>query len=281
MSGADSGPPGGASRPQQPGGGCCRPLLQAPARLSNSFVLHLSIQRGPGQAAPGNWSAAYLGQGPSRSSLQDRSLAPRSPPPCPPATLVCSIWDDGTANPEPCLDQFTLISKYGALGWLLGGLSVFAVLGTAATLSAPEKRVPWVSAPACLQFAVITWPAYAWQQQHVWATGAAEVAAGADAEASNQPPLRHICLCWAHVCAGPEGGCRAARGCQLQRARLRPADLAPAGACGQVCHPLSGCLPLLLLWRARLAPLPLYLSLRHIFTRQFLLILLLAHTHSV
>lgn len=59
--------------------------------------------------------------------------------------LLCSIWDDGTANPEPCLDQFTLVSKYGALGWLLGGMSIFAVAGTWATMSAPEKRVPWVS----------------------------------------------------------------------------------------------------------------------------------------
>ena len=55
------------------------------------------------------------------------------------------IWDDGTANPEPCLDQFTLVSKYGALGWLLGGMSVFGVVGTWAKWSAPEKHVPWVS----------------------------------------------------------------------------------------------------------------------------------------
>lgn len=62
-----------------------------------------------------------------------------------PPTRACSIWDDGTANPEPCLDQFTLVSKYGALGWLLGGMSIFAVAGTWASYSAPEKRVPWVS----------------------------------------------------------------------------------------------------------------------------------------
>ncbi|KAI3437646.1 hypothetical protein D9Q98_000097 [Chlorella vulgaris] len=53
------------------------------------------------------------------------------------------IWDDGTANPEPCLDQFTLVSKYGALGWLAGGLSIFVGLGSWAAWSAPEKRVPW------------------------------------------------------------------------------------------------------------------------------------------
>ncbi|KAL4451538.1 hypothetical protein ABPG75_007200 [Micractinium tetrahymenae] len=55
------------------------------------------------------------------------------------------IWDDGTANPEPCLDQFTLVSKYGALGWLLGGMSIFGALGTWASMSSPEKRVPWAA----------------------------------------------------------------------------------------------------------------------------------------
>lgn len=53
------------------------------------------------------------------------------------------IWDDGTANPEPCLDQFTLVGKYEALGWLLGGFSIFGALGTWAYTSHPEKRVPW------------------------------------------------------------------------------------------------------------------------------------------
>jgi hypothetical protein len=41
------------------------------------------------------------------------------------------------------LDQFTLVSKTGALGWLLGGMGVFAVVGTWAVWSGPEKRVPW------------------------------------------------------------------------------------------------------------------------------------------
>ena len=74
-------------------------------------------------------------------------------PPGPPAQTAApplprSIWDDGTANPEPALDQFTLVSKYQALGWLLGGLSIFAGLGTWAVSAAPEKRVPWVSPSA-------------------------------------------------------------------------------------------------------------------------------------
>ena len=69
---------------------------------------------------------------------------PTPPPPAgPPAR---SIWDDGTANPEPALDQFTLVSKYQALGQLLAGLSVFGAVGTVAYLYAPEKRVPWVRA---------------------------------------------------------------------------------------------------------------------------------------
>lgn len=76
--------------------------------------------------------------------------APLSPRPAAHRPLLhahplCSIWDDGTANPEPALDQFTLVGKYEALGWLLGGLSIFGVLGTWAVSSHPEKRVPWVS----------------------------------------------------------------------------------------------------------------------------------------
>lgn len=55
----------------------------------------------------------------------------------------CSIWDDGTANPETALDSFDMVSSGTALRWLLGGLGVFAAVGTAATLSHPEKRTPW------------------------------------------------------------------------------------------------------------------------------------------
>lgn len=36
------------------------------------------------------------------------------------------------------------MSKTGALGYLLGGLSAFAAIGTWAVWSEPEKRVPWV-----------------------------------------------------------------------------------------------------------------------------------------
>lgn len=52
-------------------------------------------------------------------------------------------WDDGTAHPEPCLDQFDMVSKYEALGWLLGGLTFFGAVGASAVAFHPEKRVPW------------------------------------------------------------------------------------------------------------------------------------------
>ena len=64
--------------------------------------------------------------------------------PHPPLLLrPCSIWDDGTANPEPALDQFTLVGKYQALGWLAGGFGVYGLVGFAA--SALNTTAPWVS----------------------------------------------------------------------------------------------------------------------------------------
>lgn len=54
------------------------------------------------------------------------------------------VWDDGTANPETCLDSFDLVTSNQALAFLTAGLSVFGLVGWAATRSAPEKRVPWV-----------------------------------------------------------------------------------------------------------------------------------------
>ena len=56
----------------------------------------------------------------------------------------CSIWDDGTANPETALDSFDLVTPNHALGWLLGGLGFFAVVGGVMTAMRPEERTPWV-----------------------------------------------------------------------------------------------------------------------------------------
>lgn len=53
------------------------------------------------------------------------------------------IWDDGTANPEPCLDEYKFISTKDAIKWLLGGLSVFAgIIGTVSWMD-PAKKDPY------------------------------------------------------------------------------------------------------------------------------------------
>ena len=89
------------------------------------------------------------------------------------------VWDDGTVNPEPCLDQFTLVSKVRqqhryylylffsplksqltwfspppfswlqnqALGMLLAGLGGYAALGYALTLRDKASQQPYVSTP--------------------------------------------------------------------------------------------------------------------------------------
>jgi hypothetical protein len=164
VSGTDSRPPRGASRPHslRRGAGAASPLclraLPLPLCPTAASSMALASHCGPG--ALGHCPALAMPRPPPACSSAPSPCAPPAALP-PHTTLLCSIWDDGTANPEPCLDQFTLISKYGALGWLLGGMSVFAVLGTAATLSAPEKRVPWVSAPGCLQMCSRACPLFA------------------------------------------------------------------------------------------------------------------------
>ena len=62
--------------------------------------------------------------------------------------LRCTIdlyrtWDDGTAYPEPCLDEYNQVTPQYALAWLAGGMASFAVLGLATTWSHPEKRLPF------------------------------------------------------------------------------------------------------------------------------------------
>ena len=47
-------------------------------------------------------------------------------------------WDDGTANPEYCVDRWDDVGKYQALRWLAGGFAVFG--GALALTSASDKR---------------------------------------------------------------------------------------------------------------------------------------------
>lgn len=47
-------------------------------------------------------------------------------------------WDDGTANPEYCVDRWDDVGKYQALKWLAGGLGVFG--GAVALASVLDKR---------------------------------------------------------------------------------------------------------------------------------------------
>lgn len=52
-------------------------------------------------------------------------------------------WDDGTANPEYCVDRWDDVGKYQALRWLAGGLGVFGgALGLAAALD-KRSKVPF------------------------------------------------------------------------------------------------------------------------------------------
>ena len=54
------------------------------------------------------------------------------------------VWDDGTAYPEPCLDEFKLVSPPVALGMLLTGLGGFAALGYALSVRDKASQAPWV-----------------------------------------------------------------------------------------------------------------------------------------
>jgi hypothetical protein len=53
-------------------------------------------------------------------------------------------WDDGTAYPENCLDEFNLVTPNGALGMLLVGLGGFAALGYALTIRDKASQAPYV-----------------------------------------------------------------------------------------------------------------------------------------
>lgn len=53
------------------------------------------------------------------------------------------LWDDGSAQPEYCLDQFPLISKWEALGYLAGGFAFFGVIGLAAKYNDKSHNKPF------------------------------------------------------------------------------------------------------------------------------------------
>lgn len=52
-------------------------------------------------------------------------------------------WDDGSANPEYCVDRWDDVGKYQALKWLLGGLGVFGGALTLATVLDKRSTIPF------------------------------------------------------------------------------------------------------------------------------------------
>lgn len=53
------------------------------------------------------------------------------------------MWDDGSANPEPCLDEFNLVTKWQAAGYLAGGLSFFVGLYQLVKFVDKPSQVPY------------------------------------------------------------------------------------------------------------------------------------------
>ncbi|DBA67864.1 TPA: hypothetical protein ACH3X2_014208 [Trebouxia sp. C0005] len=53
-------------------------------------------------------------------------------------------WDDGTAHPEYCLDQFNLVGRWEAFGMLAAGLGVFGLVAGAASYNNKASRMPYV-----------------------------------------------------------------------------------------------------------------------------------------
>ena len=52
-------------------------------------------------------------------------------------------WDDGTANPEYCVDRWDDVGKYQALRWLAGGLGVFGGALTLASVLDKRSTIPF------------------------------------------------------------------------------------------------------------------------------------------
>lgn len=53
------------------------------------------------------------------------------------------MWDDGSSTPEPCLDQFDLVTKWQALGYLSGGMLFFVGLYQGVKLLDKPSKVPF------------------------------------------------------------------------------------------------------------------------------------------
>eukprot|EP00244_Chara_vulgaris_P010549 TRINITY_DN486_c0_g1_i4.p1 TRINITY_DN486_c0_g1~~TRINITY_DN486_c0_g1_i4.p1 ORF type:complete len:122 (+),score=18.52 TRINITY_DN486_c0_g1_i4:171-536(+) len=72
-------------------------------------------------------------------------VATASPPSKPLDENEELIWDDGTVNPEPALDEVApMIGKYEALGYTSMGLGVFGLLITAAWYNDKASKMPYV-----------------------------------------------------------------------------------------------------------------------------------------
>lgn len=70
-------------------------------------------------------------------------MALAKPPTQPLAEEDELTWDDGSVNPERCLDEFHLFTKYQALGSLCAGLGVFGLVGLAATINDKPSKMPY------------------------------------------------------------------------------------------------------------------------------------------
>ncbi|KAL3684559.1 hypothetical protein R1sor_002581 [Riccia sorocarpa] len=66
------------------------------------------------------------------------------PPSAPLAEDEELLWDDGSPNPEPCLDEVApMVGKYEALAMVSAGLGFFAFLGYLAKWNDKASRIPW------------------------------------------------------------------------------------------------------------------------------------------
>eukprot|EP00249_Psilotum_nudum_P036248 c6647_g1_i1 orf=333-695(+) len=69
----------------------------------------------------------------------------RLPPPSSPLPEEDELtWDDGSAYPEPCIDNIApTVGKYEALAWLCGGLGFFALVGCLAVWNDKASKIPY------------------------------------------------------------------------------------------------------------------------------------------